>query len=150
IEQFFGRSEPDCFQHFNALFRRVRNVAQNYSLSAFVKSSYSAAVSRLSTSPAFDIFIRIIQPVPYGSVLTVSGSSASDSFIDAMVPATGVKTSETAFTDSTEPNASFAANSSPAFGNSTYTTSPNEFWAYSVMPMMASLPSTLTHSWSLL
>src|ERR1044072_8120863 len=129
MEQFFCRSEPDCFQHFNALFRRVRNIAQDYSLSAFVKSSYSAAVSRLSTSPGFDIFMRIIQPEPYGSELTDSGSSASDSLILATVPATGVKTSETAFTDSTEPNASLAANSSPAFGNSTYTTSPSEFWA---------------------
>src|SRR6187200_3014598 len=113
LEQLLSGSESNCLEHFNALFRRVRNVAQDYSLSAFVKSSYSAAVNRLSTSPAFAIFTRIIQPSPYGSELTFSGSSASDSLVFTTAPATGVKTSDTAFTDSTDPNDSFAAKSSP-------------------------------------
>src|SRR6185503_9470420 len=100
--------------------------AQGYSFSAFVKSSYSAAVSRLSASPGFDILILIIHPVPYGSELTFSGSSASDSLISTTSPATGVNTSETALTDSTDPNDSLVSNLSPGFGSSTYTTSPSE------------------------
>src|SRR5262245_21802305 len=129
MEKVFSRREPNRVEHLCALFRRVRNIAQDYSVSAFVKSSYSAAVRRLSTSPAFDILMRTIQPLPYGSELTCSGSSASDSLILTTEPPTGVKTSETAFTDSTEPNDSLVANSSPVFGNSTYTTSPREFCA---------------------
>ena len=78
-----------------------------------------AAVKRLSTSPGFFILILIIQPSPYGSLLTFSGSSANDSLTSVTAPETGVKISETAFTDSTEPNDSLAANSSPTLGNST-------------------------------
>src|SRR6267378_7881557 len=106
-------------KHFDSLFGRVRNITQGYSVSPFVKSSYSAAVRRLSTSPGFDISMRIIQPSTYGSSFTFSGSSASVSLAPTTSPDTGENTSETAFTDSTEPNASLAANSSPGFGSST-------------------------------
>src|SRR5438093_4949714 len=106
-------------QHVGALVRRVGDVTQRYLFSAFVKSSYSAAVKRLSTSPELLILILIIQPSPYGSLLTFSGSSVSESLASATLPETGVKISETAFTDSTEPNDSLATNSSPALGSST-------------------------------
>src|SRR5437764_10282141 len=94
------------------------NALDSYS-SAFVKSSYSAAVKRLSTSPRLVIVILIIQPSPYGSLFTFSGSSFSEVLASVTLPATGVKISDTALTDSTDPNESLAANSSPAFGNST-------------------------------
>ena len=58
------KGDAESLQHLGAFVGRVGNVTQCYSLSAFVKSSYSAAVSRLSTSPAFDILIRIIQASP--------------------------------------------------------------------------------------
>src|SRR6266571_6491034 len=119
IKKVFNRSNADLLQHVGAFAGRVGNVTQFYSLSAFVKSSYSAAVRRLSTSPDLLMRILIIQPSPYGSLFTFSGSSASESLTAITAPVTGVNISETALTDSTEPNGSFAANSSPPFGNST-------------------------------
>src|SRR6266496_2433671 len=108
IEKIVNQSSAELSQHLGAFVGRVGNVTQCYSLSAFVKSSYSAAVKRLSTSPELLILILIIQPSPYGSLLTFSGSSVSESLASAILPETGVKISETAFTDSTEPNDSLA------------------------------------------
>ncbi len=48
--------------------------------------------------------IRTIQPSPYGSLLTSSGSPASASFASTTSPPTGANRSLTALTDSTTPN----------------------------------------------
>src|SRR3982074_492798 len=90
FEEIFNRSGAELFQHLGAFVGRVRNVTQCYSLSAFVKSSYSAAVKRLSTSPGLLNLILIIQPSPYGSLFTFSGSSFKESLTSATLPETGV------------------------------------------------------------
>ena len=43
------------------------------------------------------------QPSPYGSALTVSGSSTTFRFTSITSPESGAITSDTAFTDSTSP-----------------------------------------------
>src|SRR4051794_23134870 len=56
--------------------------------------------------------------------------------------------SETALTDSTAPNGSSLTIFSPTSGNSTKTISPSSSCANSVIPTVAVLPSTRTHSCS--
>src|SRR5262245_2051904 len=58
--------------------------------------------------------------------------------------------SDAAFTDSTTAQASPLATLRPASGTSTNTTSPSCSWAYWVMPMVPTSPSTRIHSCSLL
>src|SRR3954471_21802803 len=65
------------------------------------------------------------------------------------LPDEGANRSETAFTDSTEPNVFPALTSAPTLGSSTKTMSPSACWAWSVMPIVAEPPSALIHSCSL-
>src|SRR5688572_31952301 len=81
-------------------------------------SSYSTDDSIASTPFGLSILTLTNQPAPYGSLLTFSGVSLRPSFTSTISPAIGVKTSETAFTDSTEPKASWAVNLSPTRGRS--------------------------------
>src|SRR6186997_1784552 len=81
-------------------------------------SSYSSAESIASASPGFVILTLTIQPALYGSLFTASGVSFRPSLTSTISPLTGVKISETAFTDSTEPNASCGPSLSPTRGMS--------------------------------
>src|SRR5579872_6175211 len=92
-------------------------------------SSYSSASISSSTSSGVASLIRIIQPSPYGSVLTSSGFSASASFTSTTSPEIGEKSSETALTDSILPISSPCSSSVPTCGSSTKTTSPSSFCA---------------------
>src|SRR5258708_12798070 len=112
IEELFNCSRANLLQHLGAFLGRVGDVTQCYSLSAFVKSSYSAGVSKLSTSPGLLILILIIQPSPYGSFFTFSGSSFSAPLTSETLPETAVTISDTASTNPTHPTHSPAATSS--------------------------------------
>src|SRR3954470_10451937 len=92
-------------------------------------SSYSSAVIISSTSSGMLRRIFIIQPSPYGSVLTNSGFSLSASLTSTTSPDTGENSSETALTDSMLPNSSPSSSSVPTCGSSTKTTSPSSFCA---------------------
>src|SRR5438132_12482476 len=98
-------------------------------LSVSQYSSYSSAFIKSSSSVASDMRTRIIQPSPYGSVLTSSGLSASVSLISTTSPETGAKSSDTALTDSMLPSSSPASSCVPTCGSSTNTTSPSSFCA---------------------
>src|SRR5579859_7757388 len=88
----------------------------------------------------------MIQPSPYGSELTSSGLEESLSLTAATVPVTGAYRSLAALTDSITPKASPRLTLRPAFGRSRNTTSPSCACAKSVMPTVAILPSTTSHS----
>src|SRR5690606_26880187 len=62
---------------------------------------------------------------------------------------TGEKTSLAALTDSTTAASPPCFRVLPATGSSTKTTSPSCSWACCEMPTVATSPSILTHSWSL-
>src|SRR4029453_18492429 len=98
----------------------------------------SGSVTRMRTS----------QPSPYGSALTVSGSSATCWLTATTVPERGEMRSDTAFTDSTSPYEEPFATSAPAAGGSKCTRSPRESCAYHVIPSTASSPSTRAQSCS--
>src|SRR5262249_7403241 len=85
---------------------------------------YCEASSRPSESVGLARLTRIIH-VPCGSVLTTSGWFFSSSLTATTSPLIGAKSSDTAFTDSIDPNDSPAAILRPISGNSTYTTSPS-------------------------
>jgi len=72
----------------------------------------------------------------------------SASFTSTTVPVTGEKISDTDFVDSNSAQMACAITLTPTSGSSTYTTSPSESCAKSVMPMRARGPSTATHSCS--
>src|SRR5581483_10321129 len=101
-------------------------------------------------SAGFDGLILNIHPSPYGSLLIVSGLSASAALAAVISPLIGAYTSDAAFTDSTTAHSFPAASLRPASGNSTYTKSPMRSWASSVMPTVT-VPSDSrrTHSWDL-
>src|SRR4051812_1437036 len=101
-----------------------------------------------SSSPGFASEILIIQE-PCASELIFSEAVVSSSLIAVTLPDAGANRSETAFTDSTEPNVLPALTSAPTFGSSTKTMSPSACWAWSVMPIVAEPPSALIHSCSL-
>src|SRR6266702_8474707 len=103
---------------------------------------------RPSISFGLPSLITIIQPWPYGSLLTVSGFFVSSLFASTTSPLRGAKRSETALTDSTTPKVFMAVTLVPTLGSSTKTTSPSCSWAKAVMPMRARSPSTLAHSCS--
>lgn len=79
--------------------------------------------------------------------LTKAGELLSSSLTSTTFPETGELTSLVALTLSTAPKLASCFTVTPTSGNSTYTTSPKWSWAWSVIPMVAELPSTLTHSW---
>ncbi len=69
--------------------------------------------------------IRIIQPRPYGSLLTSSGFAPSSAFASTTSPLTGANRSLTALTDSTTPKVAAWVTVRPASGSSTKTMSPS-------------------------
>src|SRR5687768_15986290 len=89
-----------------------------------------------------------IQPSPYGSLFTSSGSADRAPLMAVTSPETGAKRSLTALTDSTTPNGFASSRARPVSGNSTKTMSPSWSAAYWVIPTVASSPSTRIHSWS--
>jgi hypothetical protein len=60
----------------------------------------------------------IIQPSPYGSLLTSAGSPSRRGFTSTTSPATGMNSSLTAFTASIVPNTPCESNDWPGFGRS--------------------------------
>jgi hypothetical protein len=77
-----------------------------------------------------------------------SGCDVSCGLPAVTSPATGLYTSEAAFTDSTTAQASPVASRRPASGTSTNTRSPSDCCAWSVIPI-STLPSgsVRNHSW---
>src|SRR4029077_5693725 len=88
------------------------------------------------------------QPAPCGSALTTAGSSTMAWFTSTTSPASGAKTSEAAFTDSTTAAPSPFASVTPTSGNWTKTMSPSSVVACSVIPTVEMSPSSLSHSCS--
>src|SRR5207302_671780 len=94
--------------------------------------------------------IRISQPSPYGSSLTVSGAPTTFWFTSTTSPDSGATRSETAFTDSTSPYEVPCVTVAPPAGGSKWTSSPSESVAYQVTPRTASSPSIRAQSCSAL
>ena len=90
----------------------------------------------------------MIQPAPYGSELITSGWPSSVSLRAVTVPSTGPNSSETLLVDSTSPNGSPLVIYVPTSGNDTYTTSPSDSWAKSVIPIRTVEPEMRAHSCS--
>src|SRR3569623_2309759 len=106
----------------------------------------SISASNCAMSP-----IRILknQPSPIGSLFAIDGSARKSSLTSVTSPASGMKTSAAAFTDSTTPATSPCLYVRPTSGRSTNTTSPSASCACSVMPTTAdSWSSSWIHSWS--
>ncbi len=101
----------------------------------------------LPISSSVESLTLISQPSPCGSSLMMPGSATAPLLISTTSPETGMKSSETALTDSTVPNSSSALYTWPTSGSSRYTISPSCFCAWSVMPIVPMSPSTRTHSW---
>ena len=112
-------------------------------------SEYCSADNKPSNWLSSVTSILTIQAFSYGDSLTNSGLSSNSSFDSKTLPEIGAYNSDTVLTDSTLPKVSPSLISSSTSGNSTKTISPNSFCAYSVIPIVAVLPSILTHSWSL-
>src|SRR5581483_1739913 len=126
-EEIVDRPRAAGREHGGDVGGRVGAVAAHFACSLATLASYAAASRRPSTSSRLAIEMRIIQPAPYGSRFTCSGSSRSAWLTAVTRPLTGAKRSETVLFDSTSPSASCAK---------------------SVMPMMPSFPSSRSHSWS--
>src|SRR5215218_3785663 len=103
---------------------------------------------RSSTSDGSERRIFTSQPSPYGSSLTLSGSSESASLTSSTSPDSGATTSETAFTDSTSAYGWSLEIVEPTSGGSKYTTSPSWSCAYQVIPSVAMSPSMRAQSCS--
>ena len=111
-----------------------------------MSSWYCSAVSNSDWSAPSESSTFTIHPFPYGSVFTNSGSPSNSSLNSITLPETGKYKSETVFTASTLPNTSPAFKSSSTVSTSTKTMSPYSLCAKSVIPTVATFPSSLTHS----
>src|SRR6266567_2805661 len=87
--------------------------------------AYASARSSPSNSLGSLTLTFTIQPLPYGSRFTSAGSCSSALLTSTTVPATGVYSSDTAFTASMVPKVSRCLNVAAALGSSTNTTSPS-------------------------
>ena len=76
------------------------------------------------------------------------GLETTLALMSSMMPVMGEKRLETVLTDSMEPNSCICVISVPISGSSQKTISPSSSVAWSVIPMMATSPSILTHSCS--
>ena len=72
------------------------------------QARYSSAVISFRISSSVVTLSLISQPSPNGSSLTMPGSAIADLLTSTISPEIGMKSSETALTDSTVPNSSSA------------------------------------------
>src|SRR5207245_9518059 len=148
-QQLLERARADHAEHLLVLVRRVGDVARGHQWPpCAISSSYCCAVRSRSHSPLLEGLTTSIQPLPYGSWLTISGFCASSPLTSTTSPETGAKRSDTALTDSTTPKFLLAVTFAPTFGSSTNTTSPSCSWAYAVIPTRTRSPSCFAHSCS--
>jgi hypothetical protein len=101
-----------------------------------------SAPSSASAAP----FSLIIQPAFHGSAERLSTFSASAVLTAATSPPTGVKSSETAFTDSISPKRSPFFSFAPTAGSERKVRSERCSTANAVMPTRTKAPSFFAHS----
>src|SRR5918996_4666497 len=146
LEELVDRRDAGRREHLRAVGLRQREVtAAHCSATCAV---YAAASMSASASDGSERRIRMSQPSPYGSSLTISGSSTAFWLISRTSPESGAMTSDTALTDSTSPAALSFATVAPISGGSKWTSSPSESCANHVIPSVASSPSMRAQSCS--
>src|SRR5581483_11535444 len=109
---------------------------------------YASTSRSESASDESDMRMRMSQPSPYGSRLTVSGASITLAFTSTTSPESGEIRSETALTDSTSPYDVSLVTVAPTSGGSKCTSSPSASAANHVTPSTASSPSIRAQSCS--